>query len=182
MDIASIFRNPPPLDPSQWFALEDVSQLSGRLPNSGELMSFVTCKTISAVEVFVLLLGDGQCDRSQICSFNVSREGASYLEAAVADGSIGLLDVFMSNAMPHFQPDEAIPILQALVDRLPNRVSLRVANLHAKAYCLAMANGDNWVIETSANFASNAMIEIYTIWNSAERLFWHAEWTAALVR
>jgi len=176
------FPNPPQLDPSQWFALDDFRQLAGRLPDHGGLISFVTYRALTAPDLLALLLGCGACDRALLCSFNVSEEAAGFLDGMVTEGRIDLLDVIVSNSMPRLQAGGALPVLEAMTERLPNRVRLRLADVHAKVYCLAMASGDNWVVETSANLARNSRIELFTIWNSAERLFWHAEWTAALVR
>jgi hypothetical protein len=148
----------------------------------GGAVSWVTHRALSAVDLLALLLSRGVCDRCLVSTFNVSPAAASLLGWALATERVLLLDAVVSEAMVCIQEDGGWASLVQIARLHSGRVRVRAADVHANIYCLAMAEGDNWVVETSANLARNSRVELYTVHNSAARLAWHASWIGGFLR
>lgn len=162
--------------------LENWQDVAGKLPEVGNASSWITHRALSAVDLVALLLARGGCDRCLVSSFNVSPQAAALFGWALATERVLLLDAVVSDAMERIQEDGGWAALRQLADVHAGRVRVRAADVHAKVYCLAMADGDNWVVETSANLARNSRVEWYTVHNSAARLAWHASWIGGFLR
>lgn len=151
-------------------------RLANHLPKPSGNVVVVTRRSFSAAALIPLLM-TARCHRMLVSTFNISVDAIGMLSGLLSDGSVTLLDLIVNQSIW----SKRTTVIEAeTLDRLPRlfpgRVRVGGPNVHAKVIAMAMSTGDNWIVEGSGNMADNANIELYSIWNDAERFRFHADW------
>jgi hypothetical protein len=161
-----------------WQEVEEI------LPQPGYNSLVVTHSTFPASRFIDVLLNRGTCDRLMITTYNIAPEAVEKICRGIDSGAIVTATVLVNGALRRLKSGETVvDRLEEMAARFPGRVSVYERNVHAKLICMAMANRqDFWVVEGSGNMADNAFVELYSVFNSAERFQFHAEWIGALLQ
>lgn len=151
-------------------------EVSGLLPGPGGVSSWVTHRELTAVDLLALMVARGVVDLLAVCSFSVSAQAGDLLAEWLDAGRVRMFRALISPAAERLQEAGGYGALRELGRRYPDRARVREADVHAKVYLCDMADGNCFVVESSANLARNSRVELYTVWNSQKRLESHMAW------
>jgi hypothetical protein len=156
-------------------------EVADHLPGPGANTTLVTCREFSAFE-FVPMLLHGPCELLLLTTYNISGTAVGMLGSLLSSGQVHLADVLVHESMRRLSDGgQAAAALADLRQGFPGRFRFRELDIHAKLICMAMASGDAWVVEGSGNMARNTSIELYSVFNDAGRIQFHAGWIGGLL-
>lgn len=159
----------------------EIFEAIGGLPKPGESIDFISRGEGNAGSFYELIRDKwGEVQEAYIATWIINRY---YIDMLLSDAKAGVLKklVFIiSNRMR--QLGHHIGNFNFMLHEFNEQknISIRVANSHAKTYC--MANGADFiVIDGSANWTDNPRLENYTITNAKEKFDFRKHWMTEII-
>ena len=153
-------------------AIQDI----GDLPAAGEVIHVLTAKRFSLFDVIRAVLhlrAPATISYLGIATLGFSTANVEGLAAMLDSGQVGRLDFIFSIYFRSLEKANC----ERLTAELGRRGARIVAFLqHSKILVMQTTDGQNYVIESSANLRSCASLEQMAIFNDPELAAWHRQW------
>lgn len=158
-------------------AAQEILDAIGGIPAPGVFVDVVTNGQSNAGGFYEVIRDTwGKVDEICLATWIINREYIDMLFADLNSGKLGNLVFIISNRMSQLGKGHSPNFnrLKTLAQENP-KVKFRVANSHAKVFCLT--NGSDFItVSGSGNWSDNPRIENYSISNDRTRFDFHKSW------
>lgn len=162
---------------------ETAAELLGKLPATGESIELITNGQSNAGGFYEVIRDTwGKVEHLSLATWIINRDYIDMLFLDLQHGRLGSLTFVISNRMQQLGKGHApaFNVLKTKALESPN-VKFRVANSHAKVFCLT--NGADFItVAGSGNWSENPRIENYTITNDKVKYQFHIDWMTEICK
>ena len=155
-----------------FFVLERIGE-SG-LPGFDEQFRIITKRAFNSLEIVRHILNHEKITETYICVYSIDFKSALVLDYLAKEEKLGNVTFLISNLRnsAHSEKEAAV---RRLFLKNP-KMRLIFAGSHAKLLLFKTNSNNYYVIETSANMASNSRIEQYLFENNEKSYKFHKNW------
>lgn len=162
---------------------ETAAELIGKLPAIGESLELITNGQSNAGGFYEVIRDTwGKVEHLAVATWIINRDYIDILFRDIEQGRLKSLTFVISNRMQQLGKGHspAFNVLKTKALESPN-VNFRVANSHAKVYCMTN-NTDFITVSGSGNWSENPRIENYTITNDKVKYQFHLDWMTEICK
>lgn len=165
------------LKKTHFFKIKSFTDIS-TLPEINESIHVITQQHINAFSLLFHISESEIIESALVTTYSISeRSIAAFLEL-LDTGQILSLKMVVASGMKQLQKKRYEQLAQAVVNR-PGKMVIAFIDNHTKI-CVLKTAQNNYVIEGSGNFSTNAKIEQYTISNSKTLYSFHSNWISEI--